>query len=420
MTFIQLLLLPLSLAAGAAAWRWPVAGVCTYLWFDFMRPLDYFPLLRAGRPMTAIMIGLLVAAAATAWREGPARSLRGMGPIALLAIAVLPGSLLAGSAAEALTPLKLALVSWVLARTLTRREDFDRAFFIIAASLTVLAIDGLWEALSSGLHRAFEVARVIQGPLGESDGLLRDNNDLARGLLLAVPLWVSIAWSAKSWPVRAVACLAWLIVVEAVVFTGSCGGFVALGCAATYLHYAALRPLPATIATILFTALLIGGAMPEPIVERMSTIAAPAAESSVQSRVDIWKHGLARSVERPLFGHGVGTFAVPHAKGPDHPPRTAHNIFVELLYETGALGLVAYLIFLASTVMRLRRARSDPASASWPLPRAIALEAALVGFTVASLGLSNAFQSTPFVVAGLAIVLDSLQPRTAADHPVRL
>lgn len=402
----------LSLAAGAMAVRWPFAAALAYLWLDFMRPQDAWPALAAARPMLALAVGMLLAAlresvANPAGFRLDAETWRAWSGVVALCAAVVPSSLVRAIGSEsatahvgvALAPIKLALVAWLITRALQRRRDFDLAILVIAVSLTALALMPIWQGIGvSGAHVA------PQGPGGAGVGLLGDNNDLARGMLFGLTLWSAFAATAPP-SRRVVALLAIALVVEGVVFTGSRGGFIALVVTGSYLLFSHLRPLPAALASLALLLAPMSVAAPAPITKRMATIAKPTAQASVQSRVDIWHEGLRRSLARPVFGHGIGTFAVPHAKGPEHPPRSSHNIFVELFYETGAIGLAAYLFLLAQTFARLRVLRAPPSTEPWLRSRAIALEAALIAFTVASLGLSHPFQSTPFVTVALAIAL---------------
>lgn len=404
------ILLALSLAAGAAAFRWPVAGLLLYLWFDFMRPHDYVVELRAARPMLAIALGLVVATLRSWRREDLSGATRWALPLICLGLALLPGSLSAagGGAVSLISPLKLGLVSLLLPSILRSRNAFDGALLVIAASLTLLALDAIWQGYQSGLHVEFDVARVVEGPGRGGDGVFRDNNDLARALVFGLAVWSAFALATlagwRSW--TAYAGIA--AIVAGVVFTGSRGGFVTLIGTGLFLLSLRLKPVPALVVSVVLIAGLVGLAVPRPLAERFSAVAHPSASTSVQSRIDIWQRGLAKAVERPVFGHGVATFAVPHADGPGHPPRTAHNIYVELFYETGLIGLAAYLGWLGHAALRLRRSTRKNSADPWITSRAVALQGGLASFLIAGLTLGSAFQSIPFAIAGLSYALERI------------
>lgn len=404
-------LLPaLSLAAGIAAFRWPIAGLMLYLWFDFMRPHDYVVELRTARPMLAIALGLVAASARAMRRQELSGATHWLLPLAGLWLALVPGSLSAagGGPATLISPLKLGLVTLLIPSILRRRSAFDGALLVVAVSLTVLALDAVWQGYQKGLHLDFDVARVVEGPGRGGDGVFRDNNDLARALVFGVAVWSAFARGTLArW--RSPAAYAGIaVIVAGMVFTGSRGGFVTLIGTGLFLLFSRLKPVPAAVVSAVLVTGLVGLAMPPTLAERFSAVAHPAASVSVQSRVDIWRRGIGKAVERPVFGHGVGTFAVPHAEGAGHPPRTAHNIYVELFYEIGLIGLAVYLGWLASAAIGLRRLARNSSGDPWIASRAVALQGGLVSFLIAGLTLGSAFQSIPFVIVGFSFALDKI------------
>lgn len=58
-------------------------------------------------------------------------------------------------------------------------------------------------------------------------------------------------------------------------------------------------------------------------------------------------------MNRPIFGHGLGTSveANYHAMGSAKP---AHNLYLEILQETGIIGLVIFLFFMKSIIVNFR------------------------------------------------------------------
>lgn len=151
-------------------------------------------------------------------------------------------------------------------------------------------------------------------------------------------------------------------------------------------------------------------------------------------RVYAWKAGVAMVADRPLLGVGIGCFVL---GWPIYAPseagtkwRAAHNTFVNVMGETGLLGLVSFLGFMGSSLWGIRK--SGGASPSRPerlpllakpargaLPKrpeedeaerqaalyARAAEIALWGFLACSLTLGVPRTWPPYIFAGLAVVL---------------
>ncbi len=83
-------------------------------------------------------------------------------------------------------------------------------------------------------------------------------------------------------------------------------------------------------------------------------------DATLQMRLMSWKWGIEGFKEKPLLGYGLEQYAVPfdknfEAKYYDYSPSVtyfdrAHNIVIELLATTGIIGLIAYIILLASLI----------------------------------------------------------------------
>jgi putative inorganic carbon (HCO3(-)) transporter len=85
------------------------------------------------------------------------------------------------------------------------------------------------------------------------------------------------------------------------------------------------------------------------------------AQQNVTSREAFWSAAVRMWEDRPVTGVGVDRFGIEASTYVrnsqivlDRP--AAHNAYLEILAETGGLGLLAFLGFLASTWMLLRRA----------------------------------------------------------------
>jgi O-antigen ligase len=112
--------------------------------------------------------------------------------------------------------------------------------------------------------------------------------------------------------------------------------------------------------------------------------------------------------QSPLIGHGLASFSMVH-RGIEMEGIQPHNIFLELLAETGVVGFAAFGFFLyvALRPLTLRRLRSDP----------VLLCAAMlfVGrFTAAMFGQELPTQNILFLTIGLLALRPSPAPVAAA------
>lgn len=89
-------------------------------------------------------------------------------------------------------------------------------------------------------------------------------------------------------------------------------------------------------------------------------------DSSYQFRLQLWREMSPKVAERPIFGHGLGSFSkLREQQIFDFFQGTeAHNDYLRLAVETGVLGLLAYMVLLGAVVRRLvvvvRRTANTP------------------------------------------------------------
>ncbi len=87
-------------------------------------------------------------------------------------------------------------------------------------------------------------------------------------------------------------------------------------------------------------------------------------DSSNTYRWYLWKFAVKTFTEHPLVGSGIGSFGfyIPsHFKAPGYLVSHAHNIYLQLLAETGILGFTAFISFvLTSMYVSFKLFRSSP------------------------------------------------------------
>jgi O-antigen ligase len=85
-----------------------------------------------------------------------------------------------------------------------------------------------------------------------------------------------------------------------------------------------------------------------------------ADNESNQVRFTVWKYAIDLFEQHPIFGRGLGTFAVGDSTEIASQPKDlqsalysstyAHNIYLDFLAETGLVGLLGYLLLIWATV----------------------------------------------------------------------
>ena len=185
-------------------------------------------------------------------------------------------------------------------------------------------------------------------------GLGGNPNGVAAAVALALP----IAWYLGHFWARGL--LQWLnylyipLGIFAIILTASRGGFLvaSVGLMVVPLTFRQL-PNRARVTTIVFAILAVGmiaTAVPVANFARIAQTSSELSDGDVSSRGVIWQAGFKLYTESPIVGIGTGSFpsAVETLLGYRIP---AHNAFLLVLIELGAIG---FLLFTINFVVVLR------------------------------------------------------------------
>ena len=186
-----------------------------------------------------------------------------------------------------------------------------------------------------------------------------DPNDFGLILALSIPLALYLALRTGSlmrWCYR----VAVLVVLCALLLTGSrtalVAAFVAFGFALWTWRTA--DRAQRTSGALLFLFLLLGLYRFAPVAtrQRLATVTTELTRGTLHNRTMIWKAGLKVLRRHPVLGIGAGAYpeAVRPTLGTPGVPGhqyVAHNTFLSVLVECGAIGFAAYALMLGTLAM---------------------------------------------------------------------
>ncbi|MBI4867525.1 MAG: O-antigen ligase family protein [Candidatus Wallbacteria bacterium] len=285
----------------------------------------------------------------------PAREL--LGPLGLALAAYIAALALTAALgirpAESLRELPktaVFLLLFLTAHRVRRRGALKPLLVAMALGSTYAAGFAIYEHFHPGewKHQALATGRVA-GPAS-------DTIDFSARLTPALAVGSSIALFAREPAVAATATGWCALVALALAFTQTRANLAALvaGLAATALL---TRRAPPVVLLLVLVALALWPNAP--IATRYRTIAS-TQDPSNQYRFDVLRVAATIAARHFPWGTGRGNFGVVHdgLKSPDQPSKlSAHNNYVDLLCETGVLGLAAFLAihaaFLGRTVCGL-------------------------------------------------------------------
>lgn len=145
-------------------------------------------------------------------------------------------------------------------------------------------------------------------------------------------------------------------------------------------------------------------------------------DSSFCLRIAAWRVGWDMTLDSPLIGNGLRSIqntevATPYLResacnnNEGYEVRAAHNIYVEVLSDSGFIGLGLFLIILVGSILHCsriaRRTRGRP-EMLWAFDLAMMMQVSLIGYAIGSGLLSFAYYDGYYVIVCMVIVLGRL------------
>jgi putative inorganic carbon (HCO3(-)) transporter len=254
--------------------------------------------------------------------------------------------------------------------------------------------------VSLGLEAAKQgFSNLVMNPGGQNTNtstMLGDNNGVAVGMAMLVPILFAVASTARRRAERLFGYALTLGVLFRAIFTYSRGGFLAvIAICVHFLFRAKHRVAALTVAGAL--TLITASVLPQEFWERMGTIPTSTEEVDIEtmersaaSRLHFWNVAILMANSNPILGVGHNAYNPSYneydfLEGEFGRSRSVHSAWFGILAELGYVGMVIYGLIVASAFMALRRvrrlARTLPALGNLAA-YAKGLEAALLAFAV--------------------------------------
>jgi putative inorganic carbon (HCO3(-)) transporter len=307
------------------------------------------------------------------------------------------------------------LMALVLAALTNTERRLELMTWVSAFSIALYGIKGGLFALRTGGQ--FQIA-------GPDMTQLADNNQLALGLCMMLPLLLHLFRFAQRSSVRFLLIATMLLNVLAIVASYSRGGLLTLGIGMVALLWRSrYRWIIGGLAGL---AMLVAVPfIPQQLQSRYQSIETYQEDNSANLRFEWWKMGLRIAQERPIVGGGFNVFnderVYPHFHPYADHPRDVHSIYFEMLGEHGFVGLGIFVTLLVAAFFTCgataRRAERHPGlERSADLARM--LQVSIVCYAVGGALLTLATFIVFYQVLGLIMAVDGYVRRTISP-PVR-
>jgi putative inorganic carbon (HCO3(-)) transporter len=310
--------------------------------------------------------------------------------------------------------LKVFLFVLVSAMVLRTRKQIDWMIWVIVISVGFFgAKGGAFTLLTGGGHRVY-------GPPGDS--FLSDNNAIAVGLIMVIPLMYYLREESGSKWIRRGLLAAMVLSGVAVLGTYSRGGLLAVSAMLIFLWFKSRRKGLFALLLIPLVPLTVT-AMPEIWFDRMNTISAYEEDASAMGRINAWKTAINIANDRPLVGGGFELYSqATFAKYAPEPEdvHAAHSVYFQMLGEHGYVGLLIFLSLGLAAWSTARRtialARSRPHYA-WAGQLARAFQVSLVGYAVGGMFVNITYWDLMYYEIVIVVVACRLVSAPALPMP---
>jgi putative inorganic carbon (hco3(-)) transporter len=370
----------------------PFVGVLIWSWISFMSPhkLLWGPgssLPWAMITVVAIAIGCVIAREPKRFAWNPTTSM-----IALFMVCITLTSLVAMAPFDEVfhkwsTVMKAFALMLVTASLLTGKERIHALIWIMVLSLAYFGVKG------GGFTVIHGGANRVQGP---PDTAIGDNNALAAGLLVVVPLMNYLRMQSEHRVVRIALAGTIVITLFSIVGSYSRGALVGLLAMSVILWLKSKHKLVAAVVLPLVVGCVIAF-MPAQWMARMHTIDTYQVDSSVEGRFAIWQVAWQMALHRPLTGAGfMGPYdpEVVSQFVPGAGARAVHSIWFEVLGEN---GFITFFVWCAITVCgamaawRIIKTASGVPELQWCVDLAKMSQVSMVAYLVAGSFLSLSY-----------------------------
>ena len=313
---------------------------------------------------------------------------------------------------------KVIVVSVLLTNIVRSAADLRLVLIVIVVSLGFEAGKQGW-------------AQLILNPGARNDNwipFLGDNNLVAVGMAMLLPVIGALAATSTGWQKRAFQFLSVGVLYRAL-STYSRGGFLSIGAVAALWFWRSPHKLRTAAAAVLAAALVLP-VMPERFWDRMSTITVPSEErdESQQSRLHFWQVAVAMANDRPILGVGHAGYQRAYneydwTEGQFLTNRAVHSAWFGVLAEQGYPGLLIFIAIVVSSLRACRRVRKAATRGEIPGPLgpyAVAFETSLIAFIVGGSFVSFQYCEMLWHYFALTMALERVAVAEAAVNRARL
>ncbi|MDD5634915.1 MAG: O-antigen ligase family protein [Candidatus Omnitrophica bacterium] len=241
------------------------------------------------------------------------------------------------------------IILFYLARIFLDRDRIKRLLYVLAGSVFLLCIDGLWQKFAGvDFLRGFKMTETSE--FLAVRGTFAHYNDFGTFLVVAFFAALGLAnYRLDKVPMRIYFTALNIILLVNLIFTYSRGAWSAFFAALILLlFFVRNKRIIVLSLSVICCGVLIAFFIPLSHEKIMVLLT-----KKDSGRLAMWKDVLDMARQHPLVGCGVGLFMEIFGKLKEWGYQYVHNCYLQMLVETGILGLVSFLLFVGLIIKRV-------------------------------------------------------------------
>lgn len=402
---------------------WPFRLVLLSLIFEFGRPQEFIPGLRAI-PLPSIIDALI---AISVFMSGKVNfeNLQTKLWLPLLALMVVHTPIAVNNFHAAMTLKDMVLIFCLYLGLITFVDSFQKLKTLVSVWL--------------GLH----VITAVNGILHEGAGLggwMGDENDFCMTINMVIPFafFMVFAQPSSMQRFRYVGLLG--LYVFTVMVTLSRGGFIGMAAAGAYCWFRSALKIGSVFVVGLLLVFMMAVAPEKYWDEVKSSFTEEEMETGTGGdRLYIWGIGFEMFLANPIIGVGQGNFPwafEDYEAGRTHMERSragraAHSLYFTLMPEMGLVGVAIYIAMiirnrkdialiekLAKAKAKKRLGEKEPEPDQFTVLIARAMEGSMIGFLVSSVFISTLWYPSFWVMMGFIVAMRNTMVARAKEDGV--
>lgn len=240
--------------------------------------------------------------------------------------------------------MEYVIIFFMMAEVITTKKRLTNILIAMLVSSSIVGLDGIYQQIMK-----FDFVRRFPLYAGKVTATFQFSNNLAGYLITILPIPISLAiHRATNRKTRLFLIGLSALLIVCLLLTRTRGAW--LGFILALLFVCLFNGKKVFLSAILFL-IILALLSPSAIKDQIKSFATLSTDVSTDDRMIIWNTGWKMFIDKPFFGHGLGTFMSVFGK---YKPEDyieivyAHNCYLQMAAETGIFGLLIFLWFVAA------------------------------------------------------------------------